>query len=150
MIDDKMYEQLVAINNAEQATYWTRYNIQVVINTGAIAAYGSIALRQPPPAHHQVLAAMCVPGLLLAVVWLCMTIAGDKWCDFWQHQLRRVEQKLPRGIPKPFTTAKRAWRRRRFVIGRAPVDFRSVRSVARLLPVVFIAGWIVVGILMLN
>jgi len=43
-----LYQQLVAINNAEQATYWTRYNIQAVINTAAFSGYAAVKVADPP------------------------------------------------------------------------------------------------------
>lgn len=52
MKDDALYQQLVAINNAEQQTYWTRYNIQVLVNTGLTGMRNERAsLRQPQQAR---------------------------------------------------------------------------------------------------
>jgi hypothetical protein len=141
-----LYQHLVAINNAEQQMYWTRYNIFLVINTGALSVFAFVLKLVPSSdpigvstaVPFIVPLAVTIAGLTLACGWLVTTISGNGWITFWHDRLRELEEKWSDSLlPRPFSLAKT--KRRRNVL-------LAIKGIAVVVPLVFILIW--VGILM--
>ncbi len=137
MDDEKLYGYLIATNNAEQQTYWTRYNIQAVVNVAALSAYAVVFKSEDQLPTRFFVVALPIVGLALAVIWCQMTVAGGRWMDFWQNRLRDVEGKWPDDckLPRSFKAAKKVARRR-------PAMAPSVRTIALALPGLMFLTWL--------
>ena len=70
---EQQYTALINVRNTELAAYWTRYNIQAVLNLGLTVA----TLSSKPDSllgRHMIYTALV--GIFLALIWLSFTIWG--------------------------------------------------------------------------
>lgn len=89
---EQLYLALVNIRNTELAAFWTRYNIQAVLNTGMIAV-GLAALKGPDRLPVAVLLAISVGGATLAVFWLLFAILGKPlFVEGWEEWIAEYEE----------------------------------------------------------
>lgn len=88
----EQYESLVAVRNAELETYWTRYNIQVVLNGGLLVA--AFASESGTRLAGLPIWLVSLGGAALAIVWLIMVVQGKGWIHRWDEQLSLFEQQL--------------------------------------------------------
>ena len=66
------YESLVAVRNAELTTYWTRYNVQVVLNGGLLVA--AFANGSDGRLANLPMWSVSLGGIALAIVWFVMLL----------------------------------------------------------------------------
>jgi hypothetical protein len=71
------YASLVAVRHAELETYWTRYNIQVVLNGGLLVA--AFATESRSRLAGLPIWLVSLGGVALAIVWLIMVLQGKAW-----------------------------------------------------------------------
>ena len=126
------YEHLVAVRNAELATYWTRYNVQVVLNGGLlIAAFAS-------PSDSRLLnlpvCLVSLGGITLAIVWLFMVCQGKTWIHRWDEQLSLFERELGKDKLYPLF-------RNIIKSGAALNCWKNMTAMAAAVPVLCVIAW---------
>ena len=130
--DPSQYDSLIAVRNTELQTYWTRYNLQLILNGGLlIAAFTrdkSIPLGQMPPW------VISLGGLSLVAIWLGMIFQGKKWIERWNEQLRFFEEELEEKVYPLFTNIRKT----------SPADnkWKNMTALAAGVPILFGLGWI--------
>lgn len=96
------YQALAELLNSEEAAFWTRNNILVLVQGGLIAAAASIVgsadkvfgADPPPRAQTWLFAALAVlafVGFATAVAWLLTVRRGQRIADTIRHQLTDIE-----------------------------------------------------------
>lgn len=84
------YESLVAVRNTELETYWTRYNVQVVLNGGLLVAV--LGRQSDDRIGTLPIWLVCFGGIILAACWFVMVLQGKRWIHRWDKQLSQFEQ----------------------------------------------------------
>lgn len=166
---EQQYTALVNIRNTELTAYWTRYNIQAVLNLGfaALAISALVQLKGPfEPNKVLVKILFAVAGFILAAIWLGFTVQGKKlFVDGWEEWIAEYEDKWLRaqdtasisrpglllfyqlkeeGAASPIhpNAAKRKDRLSSSKRLRAWFAWENLNFLARSLPVLFIAAWL--------
>jgi len=96
------YQSLTNLLNSEEAAFWTRNNILVLVQGGMIAAAASIvgsadkAFGADAQPHAEIrlfaaLAVLALVGLATATAWLLTVQRGQRIADTIRHQLSNIE-----------------------------------------------------------
>lgn len=86
---EHQYTALVNVRNTELSAYWTRYNIQVVLNLGLVVACLS-AKSDSIIGKHLSWVSLC--GILLAIIWLCFAIKSKQlFTNRWEGHIKKYE-----------------------------------------------------------
>jgi len=126
------YESLVAVRNAELETYWTRYNIQVLLNGGLLVA--AFASESGTRFAGLPIWLVSLGGVALAIVWLIMVIQGKAWIHRWDEQLSLFEQQLGANQLYPlFTNIKNS--------GAALSSWANITTIAAAVPILSGLAW---------
>jgi len=95
---DLVFQGIAARVNAEIATYWSRNNILLVVNTGLLA----VGFSQ----YARLIAAIPLALLGITTSVICYVVAkrGRRWLRYWEEKLIRLENDLPapRMYDEPF------------------------------------------------
>jgi hypothetical protein len=131
------YESLVAVRNAELATYWTRYNVQVVLNGGLlVAAFASDSGKRLADLP---IGWVSLGGVALAAVWFVMVLQGKASIHRWDKQLQCFEKKLGEDKLYPLFT--------NIISSGAALDpWRNMTIIAATVPVLCAIAWIALWI----
>lgn len=90
---EDLYTALVNIRNTEVSAYWTRYNIQAVLNA-AVFAGGLAALKEPNPLPDIILLWLSAGGVILAALWLWFAVLGKRlFVDGWEEWIAEYEER---------------------------------------------------------
>lgn len=136
---DSLYQTFVSVRNAELIAYWSRYNIQTVLNFGLIAA----ALSAKPGSfvdQHRIL--IGVGGILLSFVWIGFILMSKKLLTKrWEFYIREYEESLskslPNKIPLLFTWLKEEEKN----MGKLRRCWRNLNILAYTPPLLCIVAW---------
>lgn len=127
----EQYDSLVSVRNVELQVYWTRYNVQVALNGGFLAA-AFVSSRESQLAELPNWA-VAIGGIALAVVWLLTVIQGKEWVHRWDQQLSAFEHKHEEEIYPLFSNVRRA--------GAAMDKWRNITALASIVPIVVVVAW---------
>lgn len=83
------YDAIVAVRNAELQSYWTRYNIQVILNGGLIVAV--LAVDRAVLKGRINLWFLASGGFALSLSWVIMILRGKVALHRWDGFLARLE-----------------------------------------------------------
>jgi hypothetical protein len=137
---EQQYAALVNVRNTELAAYWTRYNIQAVLNLGLTVA--TLSSKPDSFIGRNVIFAAAV-GIILALIWLFFTIYGKRlFTERWERHIVRYEQAfLPREhrlfANVLFEEDAKGWFRKHWC---------NLNILARSIPTLLLLVWIIVGI----
>lgn len=93
-----LYSPLLSVRNTELAAYWTRYNIQIVLNFGILSLIFKFSspLSNIPPW-------VPIVGMFLAVIWLSFVFLSKRLIiKEWDKCVKNYEQdilKKQQGVP---------------------------------------------------
>lgn len=128
------YEHMIAVRNTELETYWTRYNVQVVLNGGLIV----VALASPSGSHlmNLPICLVSIGGFALAIVWLIMVHQGKDWIHRWDNELCNFEEQVGENELYPlFTNIKKS--------KAADDNWRNITYLAKAVPILCAITWLV-------
>lgn len=126
------YESFVAVRNAEVATYWTRYNVQVVLNGGLLVA--AFASKTGERLAQLPIGWVSSGGIALAIVWLVMLLQGKALIHRWDRELKQFEEQLGEDVVYPLFTN---------IIKCGAFDpLRNMTAVAAAVPILCAIAWI--------
>ncbi|HWR83482.1 MAG TPA: hypothetical protein VN285_09270 [Candidatus Deferrimicrobium sp.] len=139
---EALYTAFANVRNAELSVYWTRYNIQAVINLGLIAAVlgtrADSVFMSPLPAW------VVLAGVMLSLIWLGFTILGKcLFTDRWETYLRNYEAKFLTHLPddlRMFTDV----RRREDGLGWWKKHWGNLNILTRSVPILALVGWLLI------
>jgi hypothetical protein len=126
------YASLVAVRHAELETYWTRYNIQVVLNGGLLVA--AFATESRSRLAGLPIWLVSLGGVALAIVWLIMVLQGKAWVHRWDAQLSLFEKQLGANQLYPLFTNIRD-------SGAALSSWANITAVAAAVPILCGLAW---------
>lgn len=115
------HERINDTRQGELAAHWTRYNIQIVFNTGILYAF--VSDRRSVPVWLWI-----TFGISAAWVWYSINARGHRWVGFWNRSLRELEALA--GLPSVYQNALRETRR--------PLPMVTLSA---LLPLLFTGAW---------
>lgn len=125
------YPQIVAVRNAEVSTHWTRYNIQITLNSAILFTF--LALRDKPfPAESVGLVVSL--GSAFTAIWAAINWRGHWWLRFWNEKLAQLEK--DGNLPNVFQDAIAITNHSKIC---------RIGVLATLVPVVFSAVWCVIA-----
>jgi hypothetical protein len=137
MPSPSQYESLIAVRNAELATYWTRYNVQVVLNGGLLVAV--FASESGKRIAELPIGWVSLGGVALAIIWLVMILLGKDSIHRWDGQLQCFERQLGEGEVYPLFT--------NIISSGAVLDpWRNMTVIAAAVPVLCAIAWIALWI----
>ena len=121
------YQTLADLMNSEEAAFWTRNNILVLVQGGLIAAaagivgnadkiFGAEAQPRAEAWLFAVLAVLALVGLATATAWLLTVQRGQRIADTIRHQLSDIEAD---------------WQARGLLPHRAPISYLAFTRWAR-------------------
>jgi hypothetical protein len=89
---EPLYSSLLSVRNTELTVYWTRYNIQAVLNFGLIAVALSAA---PNSIIDKFPTLVAVSGMFLALIWLLFVVFSKRLItDEWDNCVKNYEQSI--------------------------------------------------------
>lgn len=139
---EPQYTALVNIRNTELAAYWTRYNIQAVLNLGLLVAALS-AKSGSMIAQHIIPVAFL--GSCLSAIWLCLTIWGKRLItDRWEEYIRKYELNYSRELFQLFLLVKEE--NQKGLWNCLKIQLESLNILTRVVPIILIVVWITIAI----
>jgi hypothetical protein len=127
-MSDRLLHQHARVSEAratELTTQWTRYSIQLAVNTGVL--YGFVERRDHMPDLIETL--WVIFGALLSLLWIAINDRGHKWVGFWNRWLRDIEPQA--GLPLVFTDA----------LSETKGSFLPIVVLSGFLPLLFLLAW---------
>ena len=133
---EQQYTALINVRNAELAAYWTRYNIQAVLNLGFLVAIFS---GKSNSLIHDHLLLSSIFGLILSIIWLFITVYGKRLItERWDAHIRQYEECHSEELYPLFTLvdseeSNKGWWRR---------NLHNLNFLARAVPLILIILWL--------
>lgn len=137
-----IYNALVSVRNTELSVYYTRYNIQAVINFGLIAAV--LASRQDSMFLSPLSYWVIIGGVALSLIWLGFAVVGKRlFTERWEKYIRQYERDVlaPQKSLQMFTQVEEMernldpWKR----------NWKNLNVLTRSVPIIAVAAWILIA-----
>jgi len=136
VIMESLYPAFVSVRNTELVAYWSRYNIQTVLNFGLLAA----ALSANPGSfivQHKIL--IGVGGIILSFVWVGFILMGKKLLtERWDSYIRECEKGFSNNEIKLFTRVEDEEKK----ICKLKRHWRNLNILAYIPPTLCIFAWV--------
>lgn len=87
------YQAAVNLWTVEGQTFWAKFNAMLVANSILLASIGFSASRQNVPPRF-ITMLLPIIGIVLSIVWLCMTARSYAFDKYWIYSARELEQRL--------------------------------------------------------
>ncbi|MBN2267757.1 MAG: hypothetical protein JW725_05480 [Candidatus Babeliaceae bacterium] len=140
---EHQYTGLINVRNAELAAYWTRYNIQAVLNLGLLVAAVSA---KPDSFIGQYIFYASIVGFCLALIWLFMTIWSKRLiAKRWDKYIRRYERCYSEELFPLFTLVEAKENKKGFC-NKLKKHWNNLNILARAVPLILIVLWLILGI----
>jgi hypothetical protein len=140
---EHQYTAFINVRNAELAAYWTRYNIQAVLNLGLLFAALSA---EPHSVIGQHMFTISIGGFCLAVIWLFMTIWSKRLITKrWDKNIRRYERSYSKELFPLFTLVEAKENKKGFC-NKLKKHWNNLNILARVVPSILIVVWLILGI----
>lgn len=138
-LSNQFYPSFVNVRNTELTVHWTRYNILAAVNLALLA----VALSAEPfSLIRQFPIWIMIGGIVLAVIWLLITIKGKQlFTKRWEKHIRNYERRFDDQCIQLFTKVKKEekekiWLKR---------NWDNINFFAWSLPVICMVAWIIIG-----
>lgn len=142
---EHQYNALVNVRNTELSAYWTRYNIQSVLNWGLVVAYLSVksdSIISRQLGRYLFLASPC--GILLASIWLFFIIKSKQLLtDRWERHIQKYEAEFLPKKHRLFTNVCTEEEQKTYL----KKNWDNLNFLARSIPVLLIFIWGSIGII---
>jgi len=136
---EHQYTAIINVRNTELAAYWTRYNIQAVLNVGLLAAIIS-AKSDSIIVRHQIIAV--VGGLILSFIWLLFAIKGKHLITKrWDKHIREYEKEVLPGNYNLFEKVEAEEEAKKGL----HKHWDNLNILARVIPILLMVGWLLIG-----
>ncbi|MBM4035219.1 MAG: hypothetical protein FJ291_26040 [Planctomycetes bacterium] len=151
------YKLLTGLLQHEEALFWKRNEIMLLINTGllAIVGLGKAAPGSGAPGLPSSFALLvCLIGLLMCALWLIIVRRSQAFYNHWYEQLKFLERTKLDPV-KTFQLADDYFEKGHVMLGDRPFDLGPIARRMRIYdamtaaPVIFGVVWIVVAVLRL-
>jgi hypothetical protein len=125
------YKQIVAVRNTEQTTHWTRYNIQITLNSAVL--FGFMVTTSAGDVDSSLAPVAISFGAVLTAVWMWITRNGHRWIRIWNEQLADIEREAD--LPRVFSHA----------LDQTTFNMFHLGAFASVIPVIFAVAWVFVA-----
>jgi hypothetical protein len=138
---EPQYTALINVRNTELAAYWTRYNIQAVLNFGLLAA--ALSSKSDSLINRHIFP-VAIVGLLLSTIWLLMTIWSKKLItQQWDKYIRQYENKYPNELFQLFVSVEVEENKKEFWNGLTK-HWKNLNILTRVVPLILMVVWLVI------
>lgn len=139
-----VYQVLTSLVIHSEQVRWSRLNSFLVISSLFVAAWvGVLAGTNPFPDKKLLLFVLCIPGVVLGVLWARLGWRSSEYMDDFHEKAFEMEGQFPHEIPKPFHLSEK----RRENVRMGTEKLTSSKWLVAAIPVTFSVLFVVLALL---
>ena len=137
-----VYQVLTSLVMHSEQVRWSRLNTFLVISSLFVAAWvGVLAGTNSFPDKKLLLFVLCIPGIVLGVLWARLGWRSSEYMDDFHKQALEMEGQFPHKIPTPFHLSEK----RRENVSKSTAKFSSSKWLVAAIPVNFSVLFVVLA-----
>lgn len=130
----EVYDMLATLALHSETMRWTRVNTLLAVDSILLAAWaGLFAGTDPFVGKETLLALLCVPGVILGVLFASLGWRSSEYMDDFHYAAHEMEKQFPAVLPRPFHISES----RRETVRKGLARFTSSKLMVAVIPLVF-------------